>query len=181
MTTNKRQIVIGVIVFAIGIIGGNALFKWLQGHSEGAQVAQKMVTKHRPDFTLPDLEGVMRNIGEWDGKVTIVNFWATWCPPCRKEMPAFIELQQMYGGRGVQFIGIAIDEKDKVQDFVDTFGVNYPTLLGETDAIEVAKDYGNRFGALPYTAIINRHGDISYIQRGELARETAEEEIKKLL
>lgn len=145
----KRQIAVGFIVFVLGIMGGNALYQWLQNHSEGNTVAQQMVNHHRPDFALPDLEGHLRKASEWDGKVTIVNFWATWCPPCRKEMPDFVELQELYGSQGVQFIGIAIDNKEKVQDFIDTIGVNYPTLVGDNEAIEVAKQYGDRFGALP--------------------------------
>lgn len=135
----------------------------------------------RPDFRLPDIEGQVRSISEWDGKVLVVNFWATWCPPCRKEMPAFIELQEQYADKGLQFVGIAIDEKDKVIDFSDTYGVNYPMLVGDLDAIKLGKAYGNRFGALPYTVIIDRGGNIRFTQRGELPRDIAEAEIKKLL
>ncbi|MGD8999424.1 MAG: TlpA disulfide reductase family protein [Granulosicoccaceae bacterium] len=135
----------------------------------------------RPDFRLPDLEDRVRSIAEWDGKVMVVNFWATWCPPCRKEVPAFIALQEQYGEQGLQFVGIAIDEKDKVIDFSDTYGVNYPMLVGDLDAIKLGKAYGNRFGALPYSVIINREGKIAFTQRGELTREIAETEINKLL
>ncbi|MGD8742709.1 MAG: TlpA disulfide reductase family protein [Granulosicoccaceae bacterium] len=141
----------------------------------------EIIGARRPDFRLPDLEDRVRSVAEWDGKVIIVNFWATWCPPCRKEMPAFIELQEQYGEQGLQFVGIAIDEKDKVIDFSDTYGVNYPMLVGDLDAIKLGKAYGNRFGALPYTVIIDREGRIAFTQRGELLKNTAETEIRKLL
>ncbi len=139
------------------------------------------IGSQRPEFSLPDIDGKTRKLSEWDGKVLVVNFWATWCPPCRKETPAFVELQEQYGAKGLQFIGVAIDERDNVEDFADTYGVNYPMLLGDLEAINTSKAYGNRFGTLPYTVIIDRQGKISFIQRGELLKATAEEQIKALL
>ena len=139
------------------------------------------VGSQRPGFSLPDQEGVTHQLSEWDGKVMVINFWATWCPPCRKETPAFVELQDQYGEQGLQFIGVAIDEKDNVENFADTYGVNYPMLLGDLEAINISKSYGNRFGTLPYTVIVDRQGKISFIQRGELLKTTAEEKIKALL
>lgn len=146
-----------------------------------AITSTSVIGKQRPGFILPDTSGSEHNIGEWDGKVLVINFWATWCPPCRKEMPAFIELQDEFADQGLQFIGVAIDDADKVKDFMDTYGVNYPMLLGDLAAIEIAKQYGNRFGALPYTVIVDREGKIVFTRRGELEKHEAETEIKKLL
>lgn len=139
------------------------------------------VGDQRPGFVMTDIDGQQRNINEWDNKVLVINFWATWCPPCRKETPAFVELQSQYGDQGLQFIGVAIDEKDNVIDFADTYGVNYPMLIGNLDAINISKAYGNRFGSLPYTVIVDRTGKINYITRGELLKSTAENKIKDLL
>ena len=125
------------------------------------------------DVGLPDLDGQLRRISEWDGKVLVVNFWATWCPPCRREIPAFIELQETYGPRGVQFVGVAVDTPNNVSDFVDPMGINYPTLVGESDAIAIAKQYGNRLGVLPYTVV--------YVHRNELSYADAEAVIQPLL
>ncbi|KPJ87757.1 MAG: hypothetical protein AMJ53_17640, partial [Gammaproteobacteria bacterium SG8_11] len=111
----------------------------------------------------------------------VLNFWATWCPPCRKETPMFVELQEQWGAQGLQFVGVAIDEINKVKEFMDTYGVNYPMLIGVDDAIEISKAYGNRFGALPYTVIIDRNGDIAHVQRGELERDMAVKTIQALL
>ena len=93
----------------------------------------------------------------------------------------FVEMQDQFSDRGLQFVGIAIDEKQKVQDFMDTFGVNYPMLIGTDDAIEVAKQYGNRFGALPWTVVVNREGTIVHAQGGEMTRQKAESIIHPLL
>jgi len=152
-----------------------------QSSSQKIVKAPAKVGSYRPEFSLPDQEGVIHKLSEWDGKVLVINFWATWCPPCRKETPAFVKLQEKYGKQGLQFIGVAIDEKDNVENFADTYGVNYPMLLGDLEAINVSKSYGNRFGALPYTVIVDRKGKISYIQPGELLETTAEEKIKALL
>lgn len=135
----------------------------------------------RPEFHLADLEGKLRNINEWDGKVILLNFWATWCPPCRDEIPAFIELQEKYGPSGFQVIGIAIDQPDLVEEYSDSMGVNYPLLVGEDDAIDIGTEYGNRLGVLPYSVIINHEGMIRFIKKGEVTREEVEEMIKPLL
>jgi peroxiredoxin len=134
----------------------------------------------RPGFQLPDIQGKLRDISEWDGKILVINFWATWCPPCVREMPMFVEMQDRNAELGLQFVGVAIDEHDKVQDFMDSMGVNYPMLIGSSDAIAIAKQYGNRFGALPYTVIIDRQGVIRYVQRGELLREVLEQQLAAL-
>ena len=160
---------------------------WSCSHesAETTQVTQlkddSMVHKKIPDFTLADLDGVKHNVHEWNGQVIVLNFWATWCPPCRKETPMFVELQEKLGAKGLQFVGVAIDDSNEVKEFMDTYGVNYPMLIGVDDAIEVAKAYGNRFGALPYTVIIDRKGNIAFVQRGELERQVAEKAINALL
>ena len=93
----------------------------------------------------------------------------------------FVEMQEQFGTRGLQFVGVAIDDKEKVQDFVDSFGVNYPTLIGTEDAIQVAETYGNRLGALPYTVVINRDGLIVHAQGGMMTRQKTQEIINGLL
>lgn len=134
-----------------------------------------------PAFSFVDLEGTQQASSQWDGKVLVVNYWATWCPPCRKEMPLFIETQQGYRDQGVQFVGIAIDDPDMVQDFVDVYEINFPILIGNTKAIELSNRMGNRFDSLPFTAIFDRQGKTRYIQVGEMKREVLEKELKSLL
>lgn len=139
------------------------------------------INKRRPDFALKDLEGNIRTVQEWDGKVLIVNFWATWCPPCRKEMPAFVELQKQYGAQGVQFVGIALDDELMVKDFAETLEINYPILIGTKDTIATAKAYGDHLGALPFTALVNRKGIVVQLFPGEVEKQSLESQIKKLL
>ena len=131
-----------------------------------------VVGQLRPDFKLPDLEDKQRSISEWDGKIRLVNFWATWCPPCLREMPAFIEMQEQYAEKDFVVIGIAIDYKDTVQDFVDSLGVNYPILYGEMAALELTTLYGNRLGVLPFSVFVGKDNKIISVHNGEITAET---------
>ncbi len=120
---------------------------------------------------ITDLAGIRQPIAQWRGKVIVVNFWAAWCPPCRAEIPEFIALQQQYGAQGLQFVGIALDEKAKIQSFVDEVGINYPILVGDLEAVALAQASGNRMGGLPYTVIIDRQGKLVATETGALGRE----------
>ena len=122
------------------------------------------------EFTLPDLEGKLRRLSEWSGKVIVLNFWATWCPPCREEIPLFIDLQRKYAGRGLQVIGIAIDKKEDVAAYRAAMGINYPLLIGAEDALAIMARYGNSYGSLPYSVIISSHGEIIAHKQGAYTR-----------
>jgi peroxiredoxin len=184
-------------LLAVLIIAGAAgygLYHWLglshhdAGQSpagtaaNGAPAADaQLLGKMRPDFTLKDTQGKPRSISEWNGKVVLLNFWATWCPPCRKEMPDFVKLQETYGKRGFEVVGVAIDDPQAAQDFADQLGVTYPILAGSMDAVKVAQAYGDRFQALPYSVLIDRQGHIRLVHPGELTRAEIEPKIKALL
>jgi len=142
---------------------------------------QALVSNVRPLFKLNDLEDKVRDVKEWDGNVLMINFWATWCPPCRKEMPAFIELQEKYKDKGFTIIGVALDEKQAVIDFTEPMGMNYPILLGEQQGMPLTTAYGNRLGVLPFTVIVDRHGNIIHRKRSEITFPQAEAMIKPLL
>lgn len=140
-----------------------------------------VINQPRPAFSLKDIDGELRDIKEWDDKVLLVNFWATWCPPCKKEIPAFMELQEKYTDHGFQIIGIAIDDEQAVRDFADTMGMNYPIMAAELAAMELAREYGNRVNALPYSAFVSREGKITHVRAGELSKQETEKIIKSLL
>ncbi len=140
-----------------------------------------VIGKTRPDFAYKDIEGDMRQAKEWDGKVLLVNFWATWCPPCKKEIPAFIALQEQYAEKGFQIIGIALDDEEAVKDYADSMGMNYPVMAAEVDAVDLARQYGNRVGVLPYSAFIDRNGKIVNVKAGGLSKKAAEQIILPLL
>ena len=136
----------------------------------------------RPVFSLPDLDGQLHAIEEWDGKVVLLNFWATWCPPCVREVPEFVRLRADYADKGLEIIGIAIDRADAVKAFAAQMEINYPLLHGQGEASEVARNYGNRIGTLPYSVLIDRDGKIQYVHAlGELDYDTVETLIKPLL
>ncbi len=131
--------------------------------------------------TFEDLGGGRRSVGEWRGKVLVVNFWATWCAPCREEIPEFVQLQEQFRDRGVQFVGIAVDQRDAVERFAREFGINYPVLVGSLDAIEVSKAAGNRVGALPFTAILGRDGELAKVHLGKLDAATLSPLLRQLV
>jgi thiol-disulfide isomerase/thioredoxin len=118
--------------------------------------------------SLPDTNGQEQALAQWKGKVLVVNFWATWCVPCREEMPEFVKLQTEFGDRGVQFVGIAIDDPAKVRQFANELRLNYPALIGGYGAVELSKSLGNAVGALPYTLVVDRSGSISRKQLGPI-------------
>lgn len=140
-----------------------------------------VVGQPRPGFELPDTDGNLRHIKEWDGQILAVNFWATWCEPCKVEVPEFIELQDAYRDAGVTFIGVAIDSKDNVTVFAEDFGINYPLLVGQQAAIDAARDYGNRAGALPYTVFVEPDGEIVYAHHGRIHQADVEEILTVML
>lgn len=122
----------------------------------------------RVDFTLPDLDGQPRSLSDWDGDMVVLNFWATWCPPCKKEMPLFQERYEAHAADGFTIVAVAVDEIDETRDFVFTFGIEFPVLIGQEDAIAVGREYGNRIGALPYSVVIDRQGMVRETHRGEV-------------
>ena len=135
----------------------------------------------RPMFSLPGTDGRIHLVSEWDGKILAINFWATWCGPCRKEIPEFIDLQNEYGEAGVQFIGVAIDSMESVVAYAQELGINYPLLVGDDAAIAAGFAYGNEIGALPYTAIVDRNGRIVLRKQGVLPRPEAVAALEELL
>ena len=133
------------------------------------------------EFSLPDTTGTIHSISEWHGKILIINFWATWCPPCLKEIPEFIQIQAEYADQNVQFIGIAIDEPELVDDYISFININYPILIAETEGGKLSQRLGNTLSAIPFTAIVNQQQEIIYYQPGELSGQRLRELIKPLL
>jgi peroxiredoxin len=138
------------------------------------------VLRRVPAFTMIDLQGAERTSSEWKNNVMVLNFWAPWCPPCAVETPGFVELHEKYHDKGVRFIGIAIDDPDTVQDFIDTYGVEYPVLLGDMKAINFSRELGNRMGALPYTVVADREGNIQQRYNGGVVKDDLDEVLEKL-
>lgn len=133
------------------------------------QLAQRV-----PDFKLADREGKTRSLADWQGKSLIVNFWATWCAPCRREIPLLGRLQQRYGPDGFQVIGIAADYRDKVVAYANDAHIEYPLLIGEQEALDAATAFGIQVVGFPFTVFSDRQGRVVVCHVGELTQPIAE-------
>ena len=127
-------------------------------------------------LTLPDANAVGQGLSQWKDKILVVNFWATWCLPCREEMPGFSRLNTKYAAKGVQFVGIAFDSADKVKEFSVLTPVSYPLLIGSSTLMPITADLGDAVGGLPFTVIVGRDGSLLHSKLG-LWKESALEAI----
>jgi thiol-disulfide isomerase/thioredoxin len=133
------------------------------------------------DAQLPDLANRPQAFTQWLGKVLVVNFWASCCVPCQKEIPGFIAMQKAQGSRGLQFVGVAMEGADKAGAYASKVGMNYPILLGEAGGAQLGQDAGNRIGGMPYTVVFDRQGNAVAAITGEVARARLETIVRPLL
>ncbi len=122
------------------------------------QVTHKALPEVLPEPLLVDLEGRAHHLADLKGRVVVVNFWATWCKPCRDEMKEFSRLQKEFGAQGLQFVGIAIDDPATIRAYLRDYPVAYPIWVGGEDVPAWADSLGNDLSALPFTVILDRHG-----------------------
>ncbi len=189
----RDNIVLGV--FATGLLfrsyftapasfGGNgrclAILPLLAGDNSVQQIANT-TTQNRvaPDWRLTSLDGKAIKLSDFKGKVVVLNFWATWCPPCRREIPDFVALQKQYADKGLVIIGVSLDEGGAavVKPFVKKIGINYPVVMGDQKTIAA---YGG-IQVVPTTFIIDKTGKVAAQHEGGADRATFESEIKPLL
>ena len=172
MKTKALAAVFVLAVFvAVAIRHGNRRTEPVEG---GKAVTHPLV----PDFTLTDLNGKTLQLSRYRGKVVLLNFWATWCSPCRSEIPRFVELQNKYDKEGFEVIGISLDDDPKlVRAFCEQFRMNYPVALGDA---KLAEQYGGILG-LPVSFLIGRDGRIYAKHAGEADISLIEREIHSLL
>jgi thiol-disulfide isomerase/thioredoxin len=110
---------------------------------------------------LTDLNGQAQSLGQWQGKLLVLNFWATWCAPCREEIPRLIETQRKHSGQGVQIVGVAVDSVEKTAAYSRDIGIDYPVLVDEAGGLALARRLGNRPSVLPFTAFVDGEGRVS--------------------
>jgi peroxiredoxin len=168
-------LVAGLVALGAGVYVGTG-GRFAADEARTAQPAATLLA-----LTLPDAAGHEVSLAQWRGQLLIVNFWATWCAPCREEMPEFARLQTEFGAKGLQFVGIAVDDADKVRQFAAEIRLNYPALMGGYGAMDLSRTLGNRLMALPFTVVINRDGRIAHTQLGPLKSEQLRQIVAKLI
>lgn len=151
-------------ILAAGVAAGAAILgfathTWLRGDSVSAPVSA-------PEFALRDLAGKTHRLVDYRGKLVLLNFWATWCPPCREEIPLFIDMQRRYQDQGVQILGISVDSPEAVARYWQEMRINYPLLLADEGTYELMAAYGNRSGGLPYSILIGPTGQVAGVKLG---------------
>lgn len=161
--TRRRQVLTAVAVAVLAAAGGFGLHQWRAIGNETAEAARAILSAR-----IPDLDGRERTLSEWTGKVLVVNYWATWCAPCREEIPMFVRMQDRYRDRGLQFVGIAIDRPEPVARFAEEYRINYPLLIGRIETVELSRKAGNRAGGLPFTMVFDRRGRLAGTALGEV-------------
>ena len=160
--TLKQFIILAVIGALIGLLASGVEKWWQQDQS----VASTARLEKLPEFSLTSMDGDTWHSDNAARKILVLNFWATWCPPCREEMPVFNKLQREFVQQNVEFIGIAIDDREAVQDFIDSYGVDFTILMGNTESVALSERLGNRFSGLPFTVIADKGGKIKFRHAG---------------
>lgn len=176
-------LVVAILIAAAA--AGFGVYQWLQPlHGSGPASVASPVASPSPALSadqalaisLDDLGGTPHKLADWHGKVLLVNFWATWCPPCREEVPLLVKLQAKYAAQGLQIVGIATDEQSEqdVRDFVKKMVVNYPILMSNDQSAQIIDALGGNFIGLPVTVLLNRDGKVFKINSGEMEPKEAE-------
>lgn len=161
----QRELLAVAALCLLSAAAGFGAWQWWQAQ-QAAELAQR-----RPDLVFRDLDGKPHALSEWDGKLVLLNFWATWCTPCLKEIPLLVEAQRQYGPRGLQIVGLAMDQREPVEAFRRRLGINYPIMLGEVDIITAMDQLGDELGAFPFSVLIAPDGRILDRASGDLTRE----------
>ena len=173
MALARREVLIlGAIGAGAALAGGLIGALTLQARSGAADLLAA---------PLRDLSGAKRTLREWRGRVVVCNFWATWCAPCREEIPMLVAVREIFAAKGAEIVGIGIDQAAKVEEFAKTYRITYPVLVAGAHAIELMRRLGNDLGGLPYTVVLDRPGAVAHRRLGALTRVEVEEVLKGLL
>jgi thiol-disulfide isomerase/thioredoxin len=173
MPPNRREVlVLGAAGLAAATAGAVLGPLALQSQSGAAELLST---------AFPDLTGRPRRLSEWRGRVTMVNFWATWCEPCRDEVPLLLKIRQKYLHRGLEVVGIGIDNAPKMPQFASMYGISYPLLVGTWGHLRLLGRLANPGGALPYSLVLSRSGAIAYRKLGALREAELEAILPALL
>ncbi len=158
MPSDRREVLTLAGVGLAAAVAGAVLGPFALQSNSGASALLSTV--------FPDLAGQPRRLRDWNGKVAACNFWATWCAPCREEIPLLISLYEKYRDQGVEVVGIGVDQLPKIAEFAANYRIPYPLLVGDARALELMRSLGNEAGALPYTVLLDRRGAVAHRKLG---------------
>jgi thiol-disulfide isomerase/thioredoxin len=161
----------------VGLSAGLITASWI--YRDGTASEESVAALLANSWTKPD--NTVVNTAEWQNRVLVVNFWASWCPPCVEEMPALSDLQDEFASKNVLFVGIGIDTPSNIRQFLETTLVSYPIVMGGLQGSKIGKALGNTQGALPYTVIINAKGKVINTKLGKINEDELRKQIKAAL
>ncbi|HCX32304.1 MAG TPA: TlpA family protein disulfide reductase [Rhodocyclaceae bacterium] len=176
--SRSRQIAL-LVAFAV-LAGGVGLYVGKRQADDGPGAIASGDGSALLALRLPDASGRVFALSDWRGKVIVANFWATWCPPCLRELPAFDRVSRRHSANEVQFVGISIDSADNVRQFAAREKIGYPLLVASTDVLSVTSPMGNRMQGLPFTVILDRSGAPRTVRLGTLSEAELEQAIARL-
>ena len=179
----RRTLALAAALAAGAFAAGFAASRWLRAAPSPAraEAPSGLPAGEVPNFRFVDQHGVEHRFSDWRGQTRVVNFWATWCPPCVHEIPILIAVQESFRARGVRFLGVAANEPAEAFAMAKEFGMNYPTMADTRRAVELMHVYGHPSAALPFTAFIDAKDAILARHVGALTLEQAQEKVRLLL
>lgn len=173
MTPGRREfLILGGVAACAALAGSLVGVLALQSRSGAAELLAS---------SFPDLAGQTRRLTEWQGKALVANFWASWCAPCREEIPLLNAAQQQYGPSGLQIVGIGIDNAANMHQFAQTVPIAYPVLIADATAIDLMRKLGNPAGGLPFTVLLDRRGRLAGRKLGAYSEPELQSALAELL
>ena len=176
----RNRLLLGAIAL-IALLTGAGLFKLMQPLPTQPAPASAAPSIELHSIPLTGLDGRETLLKDWNGEILVVNFWAPWCAPCRREIPTLIEIQRDYATRGVRVLGIAFDTEEQVRRFAEEYGIDYPLFVTGNRSAMYNIAFDNPSGSLPYTALLGRDQRILFQHNGELTSQQLREQLEALL